>query len=84
MTRKLEMLKEKAESKINELELLLTKNLPKKGDYSNDCSYTSILNTINDLRYEIDSITNEDMTPSLDWKIENERMGYEKSDDLVV
>lgn len=84
MTRKLEMLKEKAESKINELELLLTKNLPKKGDSSTECLYTSIINTIYDLRYEIESITNKDMIPSLDWESENERMGYEKSDDLVV
>lgn len=84
MTRKLEMLQEEAENKINELELLLTKNLPKKGDHSNDCSYTDILNTINDLRYRIDSITNEDMIPSLDWEVENERMGYEKSNDLII
>ena len=84
MTRKLEILKEKAESKINELELLLTKNLPKKGDSSTECSYTGIINTIYDLRCEIESITNKDMIPSLDWESENERMGYEKSYDLVV
>lgn len=84
MTRKLEMLQEEAENKINELELLLTKNLPKKGNSSNECSLTDIINTIYDLRHKIDSITNKDMIPSLDWEVENERMGYEKSDDLVI
>lgn len=77
---KLAALVSESERIIAELEDVIAKNLPQRGDSSESCQNVNISNILNELESAINSIEINDLKQDPDWEYQNRVDGFIASD----
>lgn len=77
---KLATLVSESERIIAELEDVIAKNLPQRGDSSESCQNVNISNILNELESAINGIEINDLKQDPDWEYQNRLDGFVVSD----
>lgn len=82
MALQLNELTAQSEALIEQLHMLFLKNVPQKGDTSEECCLVAITNTLLELQHLVSGIEEQDLVPDDDWLNTNLLSGFELSEQL--